>query len=1191
MASAELEILITASNQAKQAIDEIITGLSGVRNELGEIEKATDAREAARRLEQLARSADEITGSMGEASGEVKKFSQENEKSTQTSRQATRATKQQGQASREAAQDMGVLAQGASTLTKRLVSLAAAYLSLRAALRFVAQGLREAAATQRLDTALRTLGEGAGITERQIQGTVRAVEQFGVSGQAARQSLLRLTQANVDLATSTKLAEAAQNLALSTGQETDQVFQQLAFAVQTGNTVLLRRAGIVVDQTAAEQKLADSLGIATSALDENQKRQAVANAIIAEGARLQGIAGEAAATFAARMSELPIVTGDLAETIGKGLLPGINELLGAFITLVRNLRQSAQQFFENSGFAQTFEQTMRNLGQTLLSLERPLGQILKLILLLVGAIASFNDNLAGILVTIGFLIRFLPVWGQVLTVILGVISLLEAAGIDLAEIFRVVGRAVSTLTGVIRLRFLDIVDSIRLFALAAEEAWNLFLRAIGQKTGEEVEKARKAIDAQRQEILKARRERINDFFRGLGPGQASAEVEQLSKEREKIKALNIEIRKSEQEVQDARERGDASALAGAVFKLNAQKEERKQIEETINTLEDQRKAETSLGKEREQRAQAGGVSKQEQDRLKAVNKAFLDLLQGQGVASQGFNNLSATGSKAVGDLEKILLDLNKRFQEGADVDLPKVRLAILGAFGQLKTVDDFTNAIDQLNQAIELGAQGLDRLSLEARFRRGQVALQEINQQLGFFSDALTQIRSLQEDYNSLVLQGVQSELAVQQVQAEITNNTRLQHALELRQIAVTVSANRRRYADEQELIERTAREQRLVASENIADERSRNAALIAIDNNKTQALLKNTKTYYDALRTAQNEFLQQFRSAANEIKNIDQNAAQSRRSTANQIRDIQRSTLSEEGKQFDRRRELVEQQDQFQFALAARDEQRANEALARQRQLAQEIRGGAGDPEANAFAAIRVLEDVEQQQQQLFTQQRAAAVEVANQAKAGFTALENELASITTQFQQLASTQIASLQVQVDQTSLSKAVAQVQSAFENIVVTIATVATPAAAAPGLAGGGRVPGSSPHARADNILARLTAGEWVTPVKAVRFWGENFMSAINNMRMPKFADGGIVQRFAEGGSVGQTSNSGLTTAVNKLTTATSGLIAANSTFQSHRTTPIVLDLGILGTHEVQGNDKQIENLKLAITRAASKRRRS
>ncbi|MFH1136579.1 MAG: tape measure protein [Pseudomonadota bacterium] len=72
--------------------------------------------------------------------------------------------------------------------------------------------------------------------------------------------------------------------------------------------------------------------------------------------------------------------------------------------------------------------------------------------------------------------------------------------------------------------------------------------------------------------------------------------------------------------------------------------------------------------------------------------------------------------------------------------------------------------------------------------------------------------------------------------------------------------------------------------------------------------------------------------------------------------------------------------------------------------------------------------------------------------------------------------------------------------------------------AQGLAEGGLVRGSSPDKKADNIPARLTAGEYVHQVDAVRHYGRETMDRINRREIPKdalepvkLAGGGLVVR--------------------------------------------------------------------------------
>jgi hypothetical protein len=91
-------------------------------------------------------------------------------------------------------------------------------------------------------------------------------------------------------------------------------------------------------------------------------------------------------------------------------------------------------------------------------------------------------------------------------------------------------------------------------------------------------------------------------------------------------------------------------------------------------------------------------------------------------------------------------------------------------------------------------------------------------------------------------------------------------------------------------------------------------------------------------------------------------------------------------------------------------------------------------------------------------------------------------------------------------------------------------------ASQGLAVGGIVEGSSPSKTADNIHARLTAGEFVHSVDSVDYYGQGVMAAINARRIPRsvlqgFAVPGSApasagHRFAMGGSVARGSSGDL-----------------------------------------------------------------
>ncbi len=65
---------------------------------------------------------------------------------------------------------------------------------------------------------------------------------------------------------------------------------------------------------------------------------------------------------------------------------------------------------------------------------------------------------------------------------------------------------------------------------------------------------------------------------------------------------------------------------------------------------------------------------------------------------------------------------------------------------------------------------------------------------------------------------------------------------------------------------------------------------------------------------------------------------------------------------------------------------------------------------------------------------------------------------------------------------------------------------------PGFAGGGTIPGWSPHPKADNILIAATAGEFMQPVAAVDHYGVDAMEAVRKRK--------ATISYADGGSIGQ-----------------------------------------------------------------------
>ena len=75
---------------------------------------------------------------------------------------------------------------------------------------------------------------------------------------------------------------------------------------------------------------------------------------------------------------------------------------------------------------------------------------------------------------------------------------------------------------------------------------------------------------------------------------------------------------------------------------------------------------------------------------------------------------------------------------------------------------------------------------------------------------------------------------------------------------------------------------------------------------------------------------------------------------------------------------------------------------------------------------------------------------------------------------------------------------------------------------PAFATGGRVSGPG-TGTSDSILARLSNGEYVVKAAAVRKYGTHLLDSLNGMRLPKYADGGLVGAVAGAAGGGSTLN--------------------------------------------------------------------
>ena len=140
-----------------------------------------------------------------------------------------------------------------------------------------------------------------------------------------------------------------------------------------------------------------------------------------------------------------------------------------------------------------------------------------------------------------------------------------------------------------------------------------------------------------------------------------------------------------------------------------------------------------------------------------------------------------------------------------------------------------------------------------------------------------------------------------------------------------------------------------------------------------------------------------------------------------------------------------------------------------------------------------------------------AVGIEQAN-AEQELIAIQQEIATLAEKAKELENMPVS---VQLDAESLESVKSQISSLLEQLkieaVIPVRVAAggtTDSEPLPAFASGGHIKGSG-TGTSDSILARLSNGEYVVRAAAVRKYGLQTLHEMNNMRLPKFAGGGLV----------------------------------------------------------------------------------
>jgi len=206
-------------------------------------------------------------------------------------------------------------------------AVVAAYYTIRKVANVAMDLALTAARYETLGVAMEVVGRNAGYSAYHMAAFQKGLESTGISMAGARQALVRMAQAQLDLAQSSKLARVAQDAAVIGAMNSTEAFNNMVYGIQTANVRVLRTIGINVSWEESYQKMAKQLGRTANSFTLAEKAEIRLNAVLEAGERIAGTYEAAMDTAGKKLLSLERYVDNFKVTVGEGFLPVLGELV------------------------------------------------------------------------------------------------------------------------------------------------------------------------------------------------------------------------------------------------------------------------------------------------------------------------------------------------------------------------------------------------------------------------------------------------------------------------------------------------------------------------------------------------------------------------------------------------------------------------------------------------------------------------------------------------------------------------------------------------------------------------------------------------------------------------------------------------------------------------------------------------
>jgi len=210
--------------------------------------------------------------------------------------------------------------------------------ALRSVKEFTFGSVMLAAENAKAEAGVRAMAQAHGVSAAAAARHVAAIEQIGFEYTEAAQAIKRFLIADLDLAKAEGLAKLAKDAAAIQNVAPGEALETLIMAIESGASRGLRSLGLFVNFE--REALAEQLRLGR-ALTEAEEKQVRYNAVLREGAKIQGAHAAVLETAQGQLGALKREFQNLREEIGTRFQSDLVALLGHLRELVGWLRDNA----------------------------------------------------------------------------------------------------------------------------------------------------------------------------------------------------------------------------------------------------------------------------------------------------------------------------------------------------------------------------------------------------------------------------------------------------------------------------------------------------------------------------------------------------------------------------------------------------------------------------------------------------------------------------------------------------------------------------------------------------------------------------------------------------------------------------------------------------------------------------------